>query len=145
MKIQLVASVFRTRNVVTRLRPAAIALLVVALLGGTTTLHAVEYSRVVMFGDSLSDTGNMYRLSKRKIPSRSSYYKGRYSNGSVWLEYIRSKMGIRTQNLAHGGALSGYTNVSGSYPGLRTQIDTYLAIASKAQPQNALHHLGWRQ
>src|SRR5690242_16448431 len=43
---------------------------------------------IVIFGDSLSDTGNIYKKYFESIPSSPPYFKGRYSNGPVWVEYL---------------------------------------------------------
>ncbi len=46
------------------------------------------FSRIVMFGDSLSDTGKMYGKMRGYLPSSPPYYQGRFSNGPVWLERL---------------------------------------------------------
>ena len=48
------------------------------------TCHA--YTALFCYGDSLSDTGN--------YASSSAYYSNRWSNGSVWVEYLSSRLGI---------------------------------------------------
>lgn len=73
------------------------------------TAQAVErpsFSRVVMFGDSLSDTGKMYKKMKGYLPSSPPYYEGRFSNGPVWLERLRDEHfpGLQLANEAEGGA-----------------------------------------
>lgn len=63
-----------------RVRPAmwAACLMIVAGLGGAA--EAGQYSGLVVFGDSLSDTGNTYAAA-RFPPSSQHYYEGRYSDG----------------------------------------------------------------
>ncbi|MEL3920256.1 SGNH/GDSL hydrolase family protein [Aeromonas enteropelogenes] len=73
------------------------------------TAQAVErpsFSRIVMFGDSLSDTGKMYKKMKGYLPSSPPYYEGRFSNGPVWLERLRDEHfpGLQLANEAEGGA-----------------------------------------
>ena len=87
---------------------------------------AAPYSRVVVFGDSLSDTGNMYALTKGRFPADPPYDEGRFSNGRVWPEYVAQTLGVPLESYAHGSAQSGYTNLEGAYPGLRTQVDAYV-------------------
>lgn len=59
-------------------------------------------TRVVIFGDSLTDTG---RLKQRlKIFPGKPYWIGRFSNGPVWPEYLGMATGMGIQSLAYGGA-----------------------------------------
>ncbi|UJR13476.1 hypothetical protein I4U23_000490 [Adineta vaga] len=88
----------------------------------------VPYDTVVCFGDSHSDTGNVYNLSEFKWPPVPPYYQGRFSNGPIWIE----KLGISTLiNYAYGGAttdntlVTGVTMTSNIVPGVRQQISTY--------------------
>ncbi len=87
---------------------------------------AAQYSRVVVFGDSLSDTGNMYALTNGRFPADPPYDEGRFSNGRVWPEYVARTLGVPLESYAHGSAQSGYSNLEGAYPGLRTQVDGYV-------------------
>ena len=60
--------------------------------------------RVVLFGDSLSDTG---RLKSRLIVfPESPYWLGRFSNGPVWVDYIEAFNHIAVQNHSVGGAFT---------------------------------------
>lgn len=61
-----------------------------------------KVTRVVIFGDSLTDTG---RLKQRlKIFPMKPYWIGRFSNGPMWPEYLGMATGIGIQNHAYGGA-----------------------------------------
>ncbi len=63
------------------------------------------FSRIVMFGDSLSDTGKMYSKMRGYLPSSPPYYQGRFSNGPVWLEQLTQQFpGLTIANEAEGGA-----------------------------------------
>jgi len=44
--------------------------------------------RLVIFGDSLSDTGRMVLNSGKIIPSRKTYWQGRFSDGFNWVDYL---------------------------------------------------------
>lgn len=47
------------------------------------------FDRVIVIGDSLSDSEKrMYHKSKGLIPRSSQYYKGKFTNGSVWTEFL---------------------------------------------------------
>lgn len=94
------------------------------------------YSGVVAFGDSLSDNGNYYRLVDRLTPLAPQdgspplpYYYGRYSNGPVAVELLAAKLGVRLQNFAVGGALSGTGHIDPRFPraGVLAQVQDFVA------------------
>ncbi|HWE47537.1 MAG TPA: autotransporter domain-containing protein [Caulobacteraceae bacterium] len=108
---------------------ASLAAIGAALFGAAlmaTPAQAQKYDKVVVFGDSLSDNGNLALFGAAPPPP---YSDGRFSNGDVW-----------TQQLGFG-ELNGFGNVSGSTdfafggaetgaqtlpPGLETQFGAYL-------------------
>ena len=61
-------------------------------------------SRMVVFGDSLSDSGNLKR--RLLIFPRSPYWFGRFANGPNWTDYLSERTGIAVQNHAYGGAVA---------------------------------------
>jgi phospholipase/lecithinase/hemolysin len=89
--------------------------------------QGASYDRLVVFGDSMSDTGNLYALTGGASPADPPYDQGRYSNGQVWPEFVAADLGVPLENHAHGSALTGYDNLEGAYPGMRTQVDAYIA------------------
>jgi len=48
--------------------------------------------KVYIFGDSLSDTGNVFSASGGIYPP-APYYQGRFSNGKVWVEHLAAELG----------------------------------------------------
>lgn len=54
---------------------------------------AAPISNIYFFGDSLSDTGNIGKLTGGLYPN-SPYTPGRFSNGPVWTEYFAQSMGL---------------------------------------------------
>jgi len=73
--------------------------------------------KMVVLGDSYSDTGNLISLTDGGIPPP-PYFSGRFSNGKVWVEYLAELMKIDTPtpfyveknpgtNFAIAGARSG--------------------------------------
>jgi phospholipase/lecithinase/hemolysin len=58
--------------------------------------------RLVIFGDSLSDTGNL--KSRLRMFPASPYWIGRFSNGPAWPDYIDAMNPLAVQNHAVGGA-----------------------------------------
>lgn len=83
--------------------------------------NAIE--RVIAFGDSLSDTQNMYNASTWRLPNPQSWYLGRFSNGPVWVEYLAGRLDLPLYNWAVGGA-AGDTSY-GILPGLKDQVASW--------------------
>jgi phospholipase/lecithinase/hemolysin len=79
---------------------------------------AGPFSQLVVFGDSLSDTGNTYALTNSTYPPAAyGYDAGRFSNGPIWVEQLASRLGVTTPtpslhgglDYAFGGAATGST------------------------------------
>lgn len=94
---------------------------------------STNYSLVVSFGDSMSDTGNLYEISQRLgkvgLPTAPNE-RGRFSNGPVVLEYMSNVLQLPLLNYAVGGALSGTRNLIPGFAvqiGALRQIDDFLA------------------
>lgn len=51
-------------------------------------VFAEPLNKMVVFGDSLSDNGNLYEYMKRQLPLSPPYYQGRFTNGPVWVELL---------------------------------------------------------
>lgn len=80
-----------------------------------------NYNQIVIFGDSLSDNGNLYNATFGYIPKSPPYYKGRFSNGPTWsdfvAEYFTNKNKTITANYAYGGETvisTGFINFTNS-------------------------------
>lgn len=91
------------------------------------------YSQLVSFGDSMSDTGNMYevtlKLGGTGLPTAPND-RGRFSNGPVVLEAMANALNRPLLNYAFGGARSGSTNLIPAYGmqhGMLKQIGDFLA------------------
>lgn len=54
----------------------------------TSTLYAAPFSKIIFFGDSLTDDGELYAKTLKIIPKFPPYFKGRFSNGRTWAEYV---------------------------------------------------------
>ena len=54
----------------------------------STVLMAAPLKTIVVFGDSLSDNGNLYEYLKRELPMSPPYFQGRFTNGPVWIELL---------------------------------------------------------
>jgi phospholipase/lecithinase/hemolysin len=95
------------------------ALVLVSLCAVCSPGLAATYTEVIAFGDSLSDSGNVYALSHDWIPG-SPYWQGRFSNGPTWVEILAGRLGLadpaarwgslgEPTNYAVGGAKTDYT------------------------------------
>jgi outer membrane lipase/esterase len=84
---------------------------------------------IYVFGDSLSDNGNIYAASGGALPPSPPYYQGRFSNGPVWVEYLGDMLPrAELNNFAFGGAFSDDRNVNHpSLPGVLTEVALFLA------------------
>jgi phospholipase/lecithinase/hemolysin len=71
-------------------------------------MSSTEFSNVVVFGDSLSDTGNLLAATGEPAPP---YYSGRFSNGPVAVEHLSRDLGVPLLNYAWGGATTGIGNL----------------------------------
>ena len=82
-------------------------LLGVAMVLVSSSALASSFSSLVVFGDSLSDNGNLYSLIG--YPP-APYYDGRFSNGPVAAEQLATNLGAPLYDFAVGGATSGVGN-----------------------------------
>lgn len=97
-----------------------------------------------VFGDSLSDTGNVFAATMGGAPPSPAFFEGRFSNGPNWVDVLAETLGVTVDlapmpgkaldgsiNFALGGTQSGQANplpVPGgpTLPGALGQIDQYL-------------------
>ena len=70
------------------LRGAALAALSLAAVSVAGAASAQSYNRLVVFGDSLSDNGNLYLATGGTTPTSPPYGAGRFSNGPVFTERL---------------------------------------------------------
>lgn len=108
--------------------------------------HAIE--RIVAFGDSLTDKGNMYLASRqalslvpvpgwKTLPS-ASWFSGRFSNGPTWVEYLAARNHLALNSWAIGGAQTRDKKLAPipglpSIHGIDKQLDKFFEHA-KAHP-----------
>jgi phospholipase/lecithinase/hemolysin len=113
------------------------------------TSYAITIDKIVAFGDSLSDNGNIYSMtSKAKvgipalpiIPKNPPYYKGRFTDGLVWLEDLAVSLDVPLSDYAYGGAWAEPFHDSGLiFPfSLSSQVNMY-SVAAVADFHQADH------
>ncbi|NNF51372.1 MAG: SGNH/GDSL hydrolase family protein [Gammaproteobacteria bacterium] len=78
-----------------------------ALSGYAGAQATAPFTQIIVFGDSLSDSGNVFSVSGSPPPP---YFGGRFTNGLVWPEVLASTWDVPLTNYAYGGALTGITN-----------------------------------
>jgi phospholipase/lecithinase/hemolysin len=101
-------------------------LCIILILGSFHPASAQNYPQIYVFGDSLSDIGNIYQATNNQSPPSPPYFQGRYSNGPVWVEYFKSRLNLTANldnNFAYGGAETG--NSQQLPPGVLTQIERF--------------------
>src|SRR4051794_30150684 len=74
----------------------------------STPIAAAPYASVVVFGDSLSDNGNLFAVAGQ--PGPPAYFPGRASNGMVAVELLAGQWGVPLVDLAWAGATTGVGN-----------------------------------
>jgi len=135
---------------------AAAAALAFAAMGAcATAAQAQSYDRVVVFGDSLSDNGNLYAATLNTQPLSPPYFQGRFSNGPVFTELLGFNVGRAAAgasvtgsiNYAYGGARTDSSifnpfAVPPTVPGMRTQLATYLGAGGTFGPNDLVSVLG---
>ncbi len=105
----------------------------VALL---SPLNSPEINQLYVFGDSLSDVGNVFRATGRQYPASPPYFQGRFANGPVWVEYLADALALnseRNTNFACGGATTGSGSING-IPGLLAQVNNFTKTHQRANP-----------
>src|SRR5262245_3277725 len=104
-----------------------------------------SYSNMYVFGDSLSDTGNISYFFGGQIP-QPPYYQGRFSNGPIWIDDLADSLGLTVSpsypggnNYAWGGAVTGPGgNVLPPFT-LIDQADFFLQDTGGVADPNALY------
>jgi thermolabile hemolysin len=102
----------------------------------TATQPSQSIHQLVVFGDSLSDVGTVYRATQGLYPPNPPYFQGRYSNGRVWVEYLAEQLQLspnQTSNFAYGGATTG-NQTNQPVPGLLSQVETFTQTHAAADP-----------
>jgi phospholipase/lecithinase/hemolysin len=140
----------RRLNLSNTLRFSALTIMILigALAGGLRAqANSEPFSHIPIFGDSLSDTGNFYRLSGGYPPS--PYYEGRFCNGPIWVEYLAAQLGMDYRpedNYAVAGANTGTSNhndgAGHQFPGLLDEVDSFIKAGGVTEPERALFIVG---
>jgi phospholipase/lecithinase/hemolysin len=142
----------------------SIALTVSAFTLGTLPVSAanlnshdsnLDFSQMFVFGDSLSDIGNVFSLTGGEFPENPLSFEGRFSNGPIWIESLGSSLDLNPTaffsgavssdgaNYATGGSLSGDQNIFNGFPiGLQQQLESFirpLSVTNQSANSDALY------
>lgn len=89
------------------LSPKRVLKLVLVLLSVSAVAQAGSFSSVVVYGDSLSDNGNLFAATGQP---GAPYYQGRRSDGLVAVEQLAAALGTPLLDFAWIGATTGIGN-----------------------------------
>jgi phospholipase/lecithinase/hemolysin/uncharacterized protein YhjY with autotransporter beta-barrel domain len=88
---------------------------------------AQRVDRIVAFGDSYADDGNLFQLLGISPPPQ-PYPTGRFSGGTNYVDTMAQRLSVPVDNFAIGGAFTGAGNINGpGIPGFTLQYQSYLA------------------
>lgn len=106
--------------------------------------RASAYTAMYVFGDSLSDAGNVSIATAGALPI-APYFAGRFSNGPVWVEDLAAQLGLSAnpslaggKDYAFGGAVTGPALTS-TFPTLTQQEAIYSGAVGGVADPNALY------
>ncbi|MFA5961011.1 MAG: SGNH/GDSL hydrolase family protein [Tatlockia sp.] len=116
--------------------------IVFALLFSSLSL-ANPLKDIVVFGDSLSDNGNIYEFMGHRLPQSPPYYSGRFSNGLLWVEhlaqsYYPDNASAHLFDYAFGGAGVSFDIGDEDLFSLRREMDVYLSSHEGKADENSL-------
>jgi outer membrane lipase/esterase len=121
------------------LRSVQLSLIALFLLSTAMPAAAGHFTKLIVFGDSLSDTGAVFAVTHGAVPPSPPYYAGRFSNGPVWPEYLGAALSLPVENYAYGGAQTDRANLFDGlfgidFPGLSDEIALFTSQHAAADP-----------
>ena len=121
------------------MRPFATLALVTLLSAATPIASASSFSSIVVYGDSLSDNGNLYALTGEP---GAPYVDGLFSNGPVAVQQLSALLSTPLVDFAYGGATTGIGNIGdggtpssfGAFhlPGMQTELALSAGVVPSA-------------
>ncbi len=110
--------------------------------------QASPFSAIYSFGDSLSDTGNVFLATGGAIPG-APYYAGRFTNGPNWVDDVASAYGLGPvtpalaggTNYAFGGAVTGpaVPGATTAVPNVVQQVGAFALASGGLASSSALY------
>ena len=109
---------------INRLLASAGCALAIACVAAPASAQTV--TRIVAFGDSYADDGNLWQL--LGIPPNAAYPRGRFSDSTNFVDTMGQLLQVPVDNFAIGGAFTGNGNINGpGIPGFVTEYQSFLA------------------
>lgn len=107
-------------------------------------------TRLIVFGDALSDTGNLFDATGGVIPPSPPYFEGRSSNGLLAVERLADSLGFtltERTNFAIAGATTGINNIfdigRSRLSGLQNQINQFSRIVGSRRANPKALYVVW--
>lgn len=128
---------------------AALAVLAAtATLAAASAASAQTYNRLVVFGDSLSDNGNLFVITGGAAPANPPFVNGRFSTGPTFVELLGFNLGRAAAgapvtgsiDYAYGGSRT--DNIATPGPGMLTQYTQYTAAGGRFSQTDLVSILG---
>ncbi|KAI9348456.1 hypothetical protein DFJ73DRAFT_960223 [Zopfochytrium polystomum] len=134
-----------------------------AIVAAVSAASALSVTKIVSFGDSLSDIGTgsvpLTTGNGPVIPS-DAYYKGHYTNGLTWVENVAHDLNLTLVSYAIGGATTSNKLVQGwlggkfseplrtdgskvLIPSVEDQVNTYIAANNETTTKNKVLYAIW--
>lgn len=90
-----------------------------------TPAAAQRVDKIVAFGDSYADDGNLFQIIG--VPPQPPFATGRFSGGTNYVDTLSTLLDVPVENFAIGGALTNNTNTNSPLlPGFVTEWNAYL-------------------
>jgi len=120
------------------------SVLALALSASASSAALASYTQVVFFGDSLSDTRNLYLSTGNTFPVSPPYFDGAFSNGPLWTEILAGHLGLSATPSLLGGtnfAWAGATVIDYGrpQPEIPQQLAQYLGTVGNVADPAALY------
>ena len=113
------------------MRPFATLAITILLAAATSVANASSFSSIVVYGDSLSDNGNLFAATGGLAPAP-PYVDGEFSNGPVAVQQLATLLNTPLADFAFGGATTGIGNIGDGgtptsfgilhLPGMQTEL-----------------------
>jgi outer membrane lipase/esterase len=127
------------------------SLLLILLAGGSgSDCVAASFSTLYAFGDSFTDTGNVFAATRGLIPPDPPYFHGRFSDGTLWVERLAERLelplvanGANPDRIVGNNFAAGGARVAvdvpvpplGTVPSVLTQVRAFVAGTPAATPE----------
>jgi len=108
---------------------ALLAATAISAVSIATPASAQRVDRIIAFGDSLADDGNLFQILPAIPPQAAQTYStGRFTGGTNYIDTLSDLLNVPYYNYAIGGALTNNTNTNGAgLPGFATEWNLFLS------------------